>query len=584
MLSIVDNRSFAHTLVVSIACVLAPVWARADGEPVKLAGMARFDISADTNTGSLDAGQVVAGNGTVARMNWVPEAEQPRGYTASFPVTLIGWRSIAIRFTPARSGAVTLTLMGPYDEASKGVIYRQEILWDNLRAEGARLKGDTFETPTGELGPGWQSTGGRVVRQAAGVPAAEGVRYARTWHNGTLSTTIEVTAGRPVTISVNARPVRPAGLREMKRIARRSTPAHIAAGRFLRGVNLANDLEAPAGQNWGARHSPKDIRLIRAQGFDHVRIPIGWHHYTGPGPEFRIKPQIFARVDELVDASLNEGLAVIINIHHFDDFTSHPKEQTARFDAIWSQVAAHYAESPVGLAFELLNEPKDAAKTGVISPIFAGTIKEIRRTNPARTIFVGPGKWNSVSELPELWLPDDDDNLIVTVHNYEPFYFTHQGSTWSGPDTKTTGIRFPGPPAKPLVPDPKLKLNPWVLNWIKSYNTLPTASNPSSPIAFRAALEQAREWSEYYGRPVHVGEFGCFMTADPGSRAHYYRAFRESAERAGMGWAMWDWKAGFRYWIESGGRPEPGMHEALFGKSPLREKKGAVSPPEQPAQ
>ena len=37
-----------------------------------------------------------------------------------------------------------------------------------------------------------------------------------------------------------------------------------------------------------------------------------------------------------------------------------------------------------------------------------------------------------------------------------------------------------------------------------------------------------------------------------------------------MGWAIWDWKAGFRYWDEKAGRPEPGMHEALFGSPASR--------------
>ncbi len=87
-------------------------------------------------------------------------------------------------------------------------------------------------------------------------------------------------------------------------------------------------------------------------------------------------------------------------------------------------------------------------------------------------------------------------------------------------------------------------------------------------MAFQGSIDQAKEWSEYYGRPIHVGEFGCFTTADPVSRANYYRAFREAAEKAKIGWAIWDWKAGFRYWNEKTGRPEPGMHEALFGKSP----------------
>ena len=128
------------------------------------------------------------------------------------------------------------------------------------------------------------------------------------------------------------------------------------------------------------------------------------------------------------------------------EFTSDPKGQSARFEAIWTQLADHYSRSPDGLAFELLNEPKDAATTEVVNPIFAKTIELIRRTNPNRTIFIGPGRWNSISELPSLRLPDDDENLIVTVHNYEPFYFTHQGATWTGTDSKLTGILFPGPP------------------------------------------------------------------------------------------------------------------------------------------
>jgi endoglucanase len=556
-----------HKLIVALCCVLGPIPARADGEPVKLAGSARFDLLADADAGALEHGLVVAGNGTIARMNWAPESDQPRGYTVSFPVTLLGWRFLAVRFTPTRAGTITLTLMGPWEEASKGVLYRQEVLWDDLRALGANVMDGGFEFAIGERASGWQGGGGAIVRQTSEVPAVDGSHYARTWHDQTLFAKLKVSAGRPVTLQVRARAARPANMIEMKRLAGRSTPAHVAARRFLRGVNLGNGLEVPPGQNWGVNHTRADIRQIRAQGFDHIRIPIGWHHYTGPGPEFRIRPELFDRVDDLTSAGLREGLGVIINIHHFDDFTSHPQRETARFEEIWRQIAQHYEQAPAGLVFELLNEPKDAATTEVINPIFAATIKQIRHIAPKRTIFLGPGRWNSASELTKLRLPDDDDNLIVAVHNYDPFYFTHQGADWAGPDTKQTGILFPGPPATPLLPDPKRELNSWVLDWLKAYNTEPLASNPSGPRAFQGAIDQAGEWSGYYGRPVHIGEFGCLTTADPASRAHYYKAFRESAEKARIGWAIWDWKAGFRYWNEKTGRPEPGMHDALFGRS-----------------
>ena len=85
----------------------------------ELAGAARFDLSADAQDRPhrerardrrkwLDRAQELG----------LRESEQPRGYTVNFPVTHLGWRSLAVRFKPAETGTVTLTLMGPFEEAS----------------------------------------------------------------------------------------------------------------------------------------------------------------------------------------------------------------------------------------------------------------------------------------------------------------------------------------------------------------------------------------------------------------------------------------------------------------------------------
>jgi endoglucanase len=356
----------------------------------------------------------------------------------------------------------------------------------------------------------------------------------------------------------------------MKRITDRRTPAHLAAKGFMRGVNIANDLEA--GEHWAVPHTVIDLKQIRAEGFDHIRLPVGWHHYTGPAPDFKLSDEIFAKADYLVTNATALGLNVIINLHHFNEFTTDPAANTAWFHAIWRQVAAHYAHAPDSVAFELLNEPKDTATTVVINPIYAEAIREIRRTNPHRTIFIGPGKWNSPDELPNLRLPDDDDNLIVTLHCYDPMFFTHQGAGWAGPDFKVTGIHFPGPPKIPLEPDPTLQLNQWVLDRIKQYNTQPADSNPSSPRAFLPKIQKAKAWSEEFGRPVHFGEFGAYTTADQESRARYYEAMRQALDGAGFGWAIWDWKSGFNYWDTKTQQPLPGMRQALF---PARNQKAA---------
>ena len=80
-------------------------------------------------------------------------------------------------------------------------------------------------------------------------------------------------------------------------------------------------------------------------------------------------------------------------------------------------------------------------------------------------------------------------------------------------------------------------------------------------------LKLARAWSDYYGRPVHVSEFGCYTTADPQSRARFLAAFRHALDGQKLGWAMWDWSAAFRYWDKKNNQPMPGLHEALFGNS-----------------
>jgi len=353
----------------------------------------------------------------------------------------------------------------------------------------------------------------------------------------------------------------------MSPLTRHDTPAFRAAKRFQHGANLGNYLEAPPGQNWGVTVTADEFAAMKREGFDHVRVPVGWHHYAGPAPEFPLTPEIFSRADFVVTNALANGLAVMINIHHFNELDKDPVATTDEFLKIWQQVAAHYRKFPAALAFELDNEPHENATTKLMNPIYARAIAAIRETNPQRTIFAEPGGWGSIGELKNLVLPPDD-NVIVSVHCYEPFYFTHQGATWAGSDVKPLrNIQFPGPPTTPLVLGTNLNLHRWVLDWIKKYNTLPADKNPCGPVAFTDKLKFLHAWSDYYGRPIHLGEFGAYTKADAQSRANFYAAMRRAAEKENIGWCIWDWSAEFRYWDKKNQQPMPGLRAALFGKT-----------------
>ncbi len=126
----------------------------------------------------------------------------------------------------------------------------------------------------------------------------------------------------------------------------------------------------------------------------------------------------------MVTGLLAQGINVVLNLHHFNEFYADPAARSNQLVALWDQLAVHYSNQPDALAFEILNEPHDAATTEVMNGIYDVLLPRIRRSNPHRTILVGPGQWNGISELAGLRLPANDSNLVVTVHNYAPFYFT----------------------------------------------------------------------------------------------------------------------------------------------------------------
>ena len=533
----------------------------AQTNPPKLANQARFDLIATPNVGAITNGFMLAGDASIARQTWIDATNQPRSYTVNFSIIHFAWTEGIFQFTPASNGAVTLTLRGPWEQSTNGSIYRQEVLWDNCSADNATLANGSFETVSGGVPVNWTRSYGDAAVDSGPVTPVSGLRYARVWHDGPLDQTFAVTGGVPATLHFFARAQIPTNFTDMTPLGT-NTPAHLAAMKFMRGVNLGNWLDAPPGQDWGAHYTTNDFTYIRNEGFDHVRLPIAWHYYTGSAPAYTLASSIFSNADFLVTNALNRGLSVIVDIHNYDAFATNTYSETNRFYAIWRQIAAHYSNSPPQLAFELDNEPNGFATTAILNPIYAEAIRQIRLSNPNRVIFVGPSQWNSISELVNLSLPATDSNLVVTVHCYDPFLFTHQGATWPGPDTATTGVLFPGPPLTPLSPAPGV--GSWVTNWIADYNSLPSAVNPSSSNAFRGKLQLARQWADYYGRPVHIGEFGAYTLSDTNSRARFYAQFRSTADALGLGWAMWDWKAGFRYWDDNTLQPAPGLRNAMF--------------------
>lgn len=520
---------------------------------------ARFWLQVPAGQSPLRDLRVSTGSATPASWEADP-AVRERKIDLVSPVCWWTWREITVSFTPVEDGTVDLILNGPWREEKPGVLFRQEVLWDEISATGTTVENGGFETVTGGQPQAWRPLyGGGLAPDAwplAGAAPLEGKSLAASWQDRPLAQTLRLTAGQPVTLKLHAKAATLPGFVPPKRLAQ-DTPAHQALAKLKRGVNLGNCWDAPPPYSWGIRYLPEDIDRIAAQGFDHIRVPVAWNHHLQPGPDgIEIDPKLLADLEPVLRRALEKNLHVLLDWHHFDDLTTDPAAHRARFVAVWQTLARHFKSWPPELFLELLNEPRDALTTEVANPIHAEAIAAIHRIDPQRILLVSPGNWGDIRELDQLRLPDGDDRIIVTVHCYEPFYFTHQGAGWVQLGA-LKGLTYPGPPATPFALPDSLRENVGVRSFVEGFNTLPADRNPSSPRAVGELLDLARAWSVHFGRPLHLGEFGSHNTGDQASRSRYARDVRTLAEARNIPWTLWDWKATFGYW-------DPQTNQPLF--------------------
>jgi endoglucanase len=517
-------------------------------ETLKQAAEARLFLKTPTDQPPIT--QITLSNGQVTHATWEKDpAAVPRQKDIRFPIRWWEWQTLKIDFTPTYDGPVQLLLAGMWEAEKPGTIFRQEILWDDLTATGTTLENGGFENRNGPVPDGWFATAypENSAWPLADASALEGKNVGASWHNRILQQTLQVKAGQPVSLTLHARAATLPGFVAPK-IPGQNTPAHREIAKLKRGVNLGNCWEVPPPYSWKVPFTPDDIDRIADEGFDHIRVPVAWQHHMTKSPDgWVIAPDFLAELEPVLKRALDRKLHILIDWHHFYDLDKDPAANRQRFVDGWTAIAGHFKSWPPELYFELLNEPHDQLSTELLNPIQADAITAIRKTNPERIIFLSPGDWGKVEELDKMILPDNDDRLVVTVHCYEPFIFTHQNSSWT--DLKDLkNITYPGPPATPAEVPENLQANAGFVDTIRRYNTIAGIDNPSSPQKLIALLDTARRWSDHFGRPVHLGEFGAIHFADTASRLRYVRDVKTAAESRHIPWTLWEWKSGFGYW------------------------------------
>ena len=306
--------------------------------------------------------------------------------------------------------------------------------------------------------------------------------------------------------------------------ANAQTPGALAQNQRLgRGVNVLG-YDPIWKDRQKARFQEKYFRLIKEAGFSHIRINLHPFRDAKLGTNHKVSAAWFETLDWAVEHALANRLMLILDFHEFQAMGGDPAGNKERFLAVWRQIAGHCKEAPDDVLFEILNEPNKKLTPELWNPMLREALGVIRQSNPRRTVVVGPTSWNGIKDLDKLDLPREDRNLVVTVHYYSPFPFTHQGAAFAGLKDKT-GV-------------------PW-------------NATEKERQAIVKDFDKAQAWAEKHQRPLYLGEFGVYDKAETASRVRWTSFVTRQAEKRGWSWAWWQFDGDFvlydvrqDHWVE----------------------------------
>ena len=197
-----------------------------------------------------------------------------------------------------------------------------------------------------------------------------------------------------------------------------------------RGVNLGNAFDAPTEGEWGVVLQEEYFQVVKDAGFSSVRLPVRWSAHAMTTPPYTINPDFMKRIEWAVNCAVSRKLPIMLNVHHYGELYANPAAEKERYLALWKQIAEYFKDYPDTLVFELLNEPQKELRAGPWNEQLKESLAVVRQSNPNRTIVIGSAHYNQIHYLTLLDIPKEDRNIIVTIHDYFPLTFTHQGAAW----------------------------------------------------------------------------------------------------------------------------------------------------------
>lgn len=225
------------------------------------------------------------------------------------------------------------------------------------------------------------------------------------------------------------------------------TASQVYAEAMQPGWNLGNTFDGydtggdRGEESWGNPKVTRElIHAVKEEGFKSIRMPFTTVMRTGEAPDYTINPTFLARYAEVVNWALEEGLYVMINVHHDSwnwakNIGTDDGSAMLQYKAIWSQLAEYFKDYPEEVCFEALNEPvfigTDAEQIEInndVNEAFYEIVRNSGGNNETRMLVLPTlntndsvdrceGLYSSIQKL-------NDPNIMATFHYYGAWAFS----------------------------------------------------------------------------------------------------------------------------------------------------------------
>ncbi|MDR2579079.1 MAG: glycoside hydrolase family 5 protein [Chitinispirillales bacterium] len=279
---------------------------------------------------------------------------------------------------------------------------------------------------------------------------------------------------------------------------------------------------------------PADFARVKSWGFDHVRVPVD--SYLFFDDDENVIENRITHLDRGVALSAENGLKFVLDLHEcpghdFADATESPVQKLfsgddtyiKKTEKIWACLAERYGASS-HVIFETLNEPV-APTAEIWNTVKDRLCREIRRHAPKSAIITGSNMWNWPATYSEL-TPVDDDNVIYSVHFYEPLLFTHQFAPWiSEPEIKFAR----GYPSN------------YGRGFTRKYGLLLSAGVWDRDRIIEE-FKPVNEFREKWGVQVICNEFGVYTPVEIEAQLRWYHDVLSVLKKMDIGYTYWNYK------------------------------------------